>query len=56
MTDYEISKEQFKKKNIQPKVGKKVLFISFTDPGIMKVKIKKTKKKSVLVKPCEGIE
>ena len=53
MSTYEILKKEFKKKNVNPKIGKKVLFLSFSDAGIMKAKIKKIKKDKVIVEPCD---
>jgi hypothetical protein len=53
MIEYEVSKHQFAKKRIKPAVGKKVLFAAFSDPGIMYVKIKKVRKNSIVVSPCE---
>jgi len=55
MSSYEISKKQLKKAKIPAKVGKKALFASFSEGGIMPVEIKKVKKKSVIVTPCKCI-
>jgi len=53
MVDYEISKNQFKKKNVRLEIGKKIWFASLSDPGIMKVRIKKIKRDIVTVTPCD---
>jgi len=55
MTDYEISLKQLKKAGIKPKVGKKALFLSFSECGLMRVKIKKVKKETVLLTPCKDV-
>jgi len=56
MTDYKVSLKQLKKAKIPAKAGKEAWFLSFTEGGIIRVKVKKIEKGKAILTSCDWIE